>query len=53
MENMYKYLFVGIVAFMGVVFTLRFLDRIPLWAWVLFFFGMGAVYFVYRKRRGL
>ena len=37
MENMYKYLFIGIVAVMGLVLTLRFLDRIPLWGWALFF----------------
>lgn len=49
--GMMKYLFYGITAFMALILTLRFLDRIPLWGWILFCIALGAVYWGYRKWR--
>ncbi len=51
MQAATKYLFMGILLVMGLVLTLRFIDRIPLWVWPVFCVALGVVYWLYKKWR--
>ena len=47
--NLMKYAFWGLLGFMALVLTLRFLEGVPLWMWALFCLGLGGLYLLYKR----